>query len=695
MAKSAVTFASLAASLALVAGRSQENPLGQVLALLADLEAKVVKEGEEEAKAYKEFFEWCDDVAKNGQFKIKTAESQKEALEASIAEQSALIEEASSKISDLAATISTNEADLKSATEIRTKEAADFAASEKELLEAIDALGRAVTILEREMSKNPAAFAQTASKGLDSIIQSLSVVVDGASFSVNDKNRLMALVQSQQNSQDEDEDMGAPAAAVYKTHSGSIFDVLEDLKEKAEAQLSELRKAEVSAKHNYEMLKQSLEDQLAADNKDMSSTKSGKAAAEESKAVAEGDLEVTTADLKTSKDALQSSGAKCMTSAADHEATVAAREEELKVIAKATQILKDTSSGAVDQTYSLLQAQTQIHSHADLARHEVVAMIKKLAREQHSSALAQLASRVDAVVRFSSATSDPFAKVKGLISDMISKLEAEAQSEATEKAYCDEETAKSTEKKAELDADIAKLTTKIDQAASRSTALKGEVKELQSELATTAKEQADATKWRQDSHAAYVEAKKDLELGLSGVRKALNVLRDYYGGAAAFVQQPEVPQHEAATGAGQSIIGVLEVVESDFASNLAKEETVEADSQEAYDTATQEYKISKAKMEQDVTYKTQEFKSLDKSISELSSDRQTVMTEESAVSEYLAQLKDRCTIKAETYEQRKARREAEIKGLKEALTILENEAGFLQKGSKRGGRHMRGARLQA
>ena len=44
------------------------------------------------------------------------------------------------------------------------------------------------------------------------------------------------------NSDEDDESLGAPAAATYKTHSTGIFDVLEDLKEKAEAQLSELRK---------------------------------------------------------------------------------------------------------------------------------------------------------------------------------------------------------------------------------------------------------------------------------------------------------------------------------------------------------------------------------------------------------------------------------------------------------------------
>merc|ERR1719482_526411 len=142
---------------------------------------------------------------------------------------------------------------------------------------------------------------------------------------------------------------------------------------------------------------------------------------------------------------------------------------------------------------------------------------------------------------------DPFAKVKGLITDIISKLESEAQSEATEKSYCDDEMAKTESKKSELEADISALSTKIDQASSRSAKLKEEVKELQAELATSAQEASENEKWRQETHAEYLVAKEDLEMGLSGVRKALTVLKEYYAGAA-FVQQPAVPEHSKATG---------------------------------------------------------------------------------------------------------------------------------------------------
>merc|ERR1719401_602085 len=310
--------------------------------------------------------------------------------------------------------------------------------------------------------------------------------------------------------------------------------------------------------------------------------------------------------------------------------------------------------------------------------------------------MAQLASRISAVMRFgASAGQDPFVKVKGLIQDMIMKLEAEAQSEATEKAWCDEQLAKTEEKKQELDDDISKLTSKIDVASSRSASLKAEVKELQGELAALAKLQAEMDKIRSETHADYMTAKAELEEGLAGVRKALDLLRSYYGGAAAamlqngasfgaFMRQPEAPViHSKATGAGDSIIGILEVVESDFAKNLASEETEESDAADEYEKTTQENAVTKTMKIQDVKYKTQEFVGLDKAVSELSADRNSANSELSAVMEYYGQVKERCIAKPETYEARQAKRQAEIKGLKQALTILESETVFAQR-RKRG-----------
>merc|ERR1712151_372254 len=116
-------------------------------------------------------------------------------------------------------------------------------------------------------------------------------------------------------------------------------------------------------------------------------------------------------------------------------------------------------------------------------------------------------------------------------------------------------------------------------------------------------------------------------------------------------------------------------------------ETEEADAQSEYEKVSQENAVTKTLKEQDVKYKEKESKSLDATVVEYSSDRETANTELSAVLDFYGKIKERCIAKPETYEERKARREAEIAGLKQALSILKDETAFMQRkrrGSFRG-----------
>jgi len=282
-----------------------------------------------------------------------------------------------------------------------------------------------------------------------------------------------------------------------------------------------------------------------------------------------------------------------------------------------------------------------------------------------------------------------------MIEGLIAKLEKEADDAAEEKAYCDDQMAKTEEKKSELEEDLAKLTAKMDKAAATSVSLKGEVATLQKELAELAKMQAELDKIRADENAAFKSAKKELTLGMDGVRRALAILREYYDSkASALVQvgQPEPPvMHAKASGAGGSIIGILEVCESDFAKSLARREQEEADEAAEYEEQTQDNAVTKTEKSQAVKYKTQEFKGLDKALADMAGDEDSMSTQLKAVDEYYAKIRDRCIAKPEGYEERKRRREAEISGLKDALSILESETALVQ---LRTGRRTRHALLQ-
>merc|ERR1719284_2317599 len=162
---------------------------------------------------------------------------------------------------------------------------------------------------------------------------------------------------------------------------------------------------------------------------------------------------------------------------------------------------------------------------------------------------------------------------------------------------------------------------------------------------------------------------------MTAEKKALKVLKDYYAKADK--------AHGSSEGAGSSIIGLLEVAESDFTKGLTEmtaEEDTAASEHEAY---VKEDEIATTTKQQDLKYKSKEAAGLDKAVGELSGDLSGTSDELSAVQSALDKLKEMCVAKAEPYAERKARRESEIAGLKEALQILEGESVFLQKSSKR------------
>jgi len=503
-------------------------------------------------------------------------------------------------------------------------------------------------------------------------------MVEATSLSTADAQKLTALLQSTQESEDGSDSLGAPAAQVYKNKSGGIIETMQDLYEKGETQLEEARATETKNLHAYERLAQSLKDEIRFANKDLDKAKKNIATSQEVEATAQGDLDVTTKDLDEDIKDLASLHQECMTGAEDYEAETKSRGEELKALATAKKIIVEATSGAQSQAYGFLQM--SMKSGTDLASFEAARFVRDLAQKNKSPALAQLASRMITVMRHGHGA-DIFAKVKGLISDMIEKLLKEAEADATEKAFCDKEMSETEAKKADKEAAIEKLNTQIDSMTAKSAKLKEEVATLENELAALARAQAEMDKIRAEEKAVYDKNSAEMKKGIEGIKLALKVLREYYA--------KDDKAHQSADGAGSGIIGLLEVCESDFSKGLAEMTAAEETAASEYEKTTKENEITKATKEQDVKYKTKEAKGLDKETAEATADRTGVQEELDAVNEYYKGIKERCVAKAETYEERVKRRTAEIAGLKEALTILDGEAVLLQRSTKH---TLRGAR---
>merc|ERR1719183_2366941 len=542
------------------------------------------------------------------QYEIQAGKAKVEELSATIEKESSTVSAMEARIEEGAAKVATNDKDLQSATEIRDKEAADFAAADADLESTVDMLSRAIGIIEKNMRGT--GFIQGAQSQKD-VVAALNALVQASGIKSSDKTQLTALVQ-QASGEGEDDDFlarSAPDAKAYESQSGGILDTLEDMKEKAVAMRNDGQKAEMNAKHAYEMLAQSLKNSIAQDQKELNEAKATKAAAEEAQSIAEGDLGMTEKELASDEHSLSHMSTDCQSKAADWEVSTKSRAEELEALANARKMIEEKTGGAESRAYDFLQQRVlekTTEKTQDVGDH-VVTMLMTLGKSSGDLKLSQLAMRVHAAVQMQTGTgADPFAKVKGMISEMIDKLVQQAAEEASHKAFCDKEMSESQEKIADHQSTIDKFSTRKDKATAAIEKLKEEIATLQSELATIAKSQAEMDGMRAEQKAEFAVAKKDYEDGIEGLTMALQILRDYYAEKESLLQQPDVGTHSKASGAATGIIGLLEVSQSDFSKLLADATVEEESAAKEYEKISQENRVSAAMKDADVKYKTEE-----------------------------------------------------------------------------------------
>merc|ERR1719159_1478720 len=213
----------------------------------------------------------------------------------------------------------------------------------------------------------------------------------------------------------------------------SILETLEEMKEKAEETLSGVRMTEMKANHNFQMMVQSLTDAVELAKQKLSDANSLKATLAQTSGKAKGELELTQKAKMADMTFLSTLKSECAASATAFTEKSASAKAEMAAIEKAKSILGEGVKVFFVQT-------AQNDPYADDAsaddekkaavRAHLVQDLKELSHKVGSFAMMELAS---------SASTDPFEKVKGLIADMIAKLVSEANAEATQKAFCDEE----------------------------------------------------------------------------------------------------------------------------------------------------------------------------------------------------------------------------------------------------------------
>jgi chromosome segregation ATPase len=433
------------------------------------------------------------------------------------------------------------------------------------------------------------------------------------------------------------------------------------MKTKAEEALSGLRKDEMASSHAYQMLKQSLDTQLKADQKRMNAASTEKSATTEAKASAEEDLAATEKALAADTSYLEDLKTKCAMKGDEWAARQKSAGEEIQAIEKAREILSD----GVKVFLQVGKSTASTKDDQD-KRMKVTQILRRISRDAHQFQLTQITA---------ASQNDEFSKVRGLVEAMIARLTQEAAEEADAKSFCDTETAKSKAKQADLSAKADMHAARVEKGTAEKAKLEGEVKQIQEQLAAMDAGQAEATKLRSEEKAAYKQASSDYKQSADAVASAIEVLSEYYN-KGSFVQVAssvrQAPDFNAGkTDVAGTIMEMLEVAESDFTRLLAEADADESQAQEAFDKLVQENAVTKAAKQAEIRGNEGQLKQLQTALLNSKEDASTTAKELDATLAYLDKLKPQCESKVMTYAERVQKREDEIAGLKEALEILE------------------------
>jgi len=646
---------------------STQNPLGAAVKMLETMRAKSTAAGVKEDADYITFTEWCRKGSRQFKFDIKDAQAKIEDLSATLMKANSDIMSFSTKVDDAASAQSESEGQLKAASAIRKKEHAAFVATEKELEGSIETLERASNVLQRKMKG--AALVQTTvnSPEIKTLLDSITEVVNAASLSLHDQSSIMSLAQSS-----EEDDAEALSG---ETKKSSVLDLIEDLKQKAEKQLRQLRKEETNMRYNFESVEMSLKDEIKLAAKDMTEAKDGKSVSTGTKATTEGDMDGSKKGLAADSASLKKMEESCVSKAAAYDSSLSDRAQEDQALGQALKALKESTFLQLENEAAAASF-LQIKDSPDSFR--VVNVLRAHAQQTQNAALAQLAARVSTVMtKASKGNANPFKKVSNMISAMVAKLEKEAAAEANGKAVCDKQKADSKEKKADLSFKIQKRTALVDKATAKIAALKEETTALQKALSDMATQQKGADELRRSELKTFLEVKESCEKGIKGVKTALKLLRKQYGSSPA--------------GAMSGILAMLELVEEDTSKQLATANAEESAAVAEYKKLTESNKFSKMTKEKTVGYRGKEIKAWSKTMTEYSSDLDGLTTQMESVDEAAKLIRKQCDAQPQSYADKKARREAEMEGLKDGMAALEAQtASFLQRSSVRSHSALRG-----
>jgi len=665
--------------------QTEANPIRKVVTILQDMQKELEAEGVTEQKMFDKFMCYCDGntdgmskAAEDAGQKITELKSK---LEAEKAEKAQLDQELVQHKQDRESA----KADLDQASIIREKEVEEYTASVGEQKEDLDALTGALAAIEKGMG----SFLQTPAA------LRVQKVVKRVSQDDYETSEVLQFLQGK-------------SSDGYAPQSGEITGILKAMKDEMDKDLKGAISEEEKAAAGFEEVQAAKKSEIAAASAAIESktVRSGELAV--SVTTTADDVEDTTAEMKETEAFLANLGVQCAEKKKEWAERQAMRAEEISAVSQAIKILNDDDALdlfkktlALPQTNSFLQ-EGSTSSKALKARSQIRALKLK---STHPEMLALIefgmkAKKVD------------FSKIVSQIDGMVKVLGEEQVADDEQFAFCQKEIEKTESEKSEVEDKIAASTAAIAEMTDESAALATEIATLQDEIKALDKAVAEATEQRKEEHEEFLTFQTENNAALELIDKAKNALFKFYrpnlhkeepkrelteeerlvvasGGAdprdaevATFAQvhahddaAPAPPPatwgaYQKKDGKSNGVIALMEMLMKEIQDGITtakhEEETAQAD----YERLMSSSQKSRAKSVESITSKEKAKADLD---TQIASTKEELASQEAELTNkkgFLVQLHADCDFLLENHDLRKAARENELEGLKNAKGVL-------------------------
>jgi len=271
------------------------------------------------------------------------------------------------------------------------------------------------------------------------------------------------------------------------------------------------------------------------------------------------------------------------------------------------------------------------------------------------------------------AAGNPFEKVIGMIEDLITRLKEAASAEAEHKAWCDEQLHANKNKRNKKTAQVDKLIAEIRAMEASIADMAATIQTLVEEQAELAKSMQEATVFRTAEKEENLATIADAKAGFIAVGRALVILKEFYSAQSFLQQVPEMAEYNGQQNGKTGVVGMLEVIQTDFSRLRSQTEAAESEAAAAYAQFMKTSEASKlAKHKEEVQLR------LDKDQTEYENgetkkDLAATQLELDRANKYFKYLEPSCLTVHVNWDDRVAARKEEVEALNQAYAILDQK----------------------